>query len=225
MLQPREMEQWTPQKIIAWAVEVFGDLIAMSSSFQQQSLALLHMVAIAAPALPIFFVDTGYHFPETLAFKDEIMRRLGLNVIDLHPEASREAQIAQYGVDLYKRNPDLCCYTNKVQPMQSALRAYRAWITGIRRDQSAQRTDAPVIDVREDGLIKVNPLVTWTGADVQRYIAFHGLPTHPLYARGYKSVGCAPCTRPVHEGENERAGRWSGMEKKECGLHTVFRVK
>jgi phosphoadenosine phosphosulfate reductase len=221
----KEMEQWTPQQIILWAMETFGNDVAMSSSFQQQSLALLHIVSRVTPSLPIFFVDTGYHFGETLQFKQEIARRFWLNVIDLRSEMPREEQDARYGPELWRRNPDLCCYLNKVIPMQNALRKCKAWITGIRRDQSSRRADARVVEYRDDGLVKINPLISWTQQDVWRYIEFHNLPYHPLYKQGYRSIGCAPCTRAVAEGEDERAGRWSGTEKNECGLHTVFRVR
>ena len=220
-----KMEQWTPQQVIAWAVETFGTDLAMSSSFQQQSLALLHMASAVWPSLPVFFVDTGYHFCETQAFKHKIARRLRINVIDLRPEMNREEQKARYGTELWKSEPDLCCYLNKVWPMQNALRKCKAWITGIRRDQSSQRAQARVIERRDDGLLKINPLVTWTARDVWRYIEFYRLPIHPLYVRGYKSIGCEPCTRPIERGEDERAGRWSGKRKTECGLHTVFRVR
>jgi phosphoadenosine phosphosulfate reductase len=221
----KEMEQWTPQQTILWAVETFGTDVAMSSSFQQQSLALLHIVSRVAPSLPIFFVNTGHHFAETLAFQQDITRRLWLNVIELCSEMPLEEQETRYGPELWKRNPDLCCYLNKVIPMQNALRKRRAWITGIRRDQSARRASAQVVESRDDGLIKINPLVTWTQQDVFRYIQFHNLPTHPLYSQSYRSVGCAPCTRPVAAQEDERAGRWPGTAKNECGLHTVFRVR
>ena len=221
----KKMEQRTPQQVIAWAAETFGTGLAMSSSFQQQSLALLHMASAVWPALPVFFVDTGYHFSETQVFKREIARRLRINVIDLRPEMNREEQKARYGAELWKSEPDLCCYLNKVWPMQNALRKCKAWITGIRRDQSPQRAQTRVIERRDDGLIKINPLVTWTARDVWRYIEFYRLPTHPLYVRGYASIGCEPCTRPIERGEDERAGRWSGKGKTECGLHTVFRVR
>jgi phosphoadenosine phosphosulfate reductase len=219
------MEQWTPQQIILWAVETFGNDVALSSSFQQQSLALLHIASRVVPSLPVFFVDTGYHFAETLSFKEDLARRLWLNVIDLRPEVPQEEQDARYGPELWRRDPDLCCYLNKVQPMQQALRKCRAWITGIRRDQSARRADAQAVEYRDDGLVKVNPLVNWTRQDVWRYIEFHSLPPHPLYRQGYRSIGCAPCTRAVTASEDERAGRWSGTGKNECGLHTVFRVR
>jgi phosphoadenosine phosphosulfate reductase len=138
---------------------------------------------------------------------------------------SQDEQDARYGPDLWKRDPDLCCYLNKVLPMQTALRRCKAWITGIRRDQSARRANARVVTCRDDGLVKINPLLTWTQQDVWRYIEFHDLPPHPLYGRGYRSIGCAPCTRPVRSEESERAGRWSGTPKQECGLHTVFRLR
>jgi phosphoadenosine phosphosulfate reductase len=220
-----QMERWTPQQVILWAVKTFGTDVAMSSSFQQQSLALLHIVSRIAPSLPIFFVDTGHHFAETLAFQRDITRRFWLNVIELRSELSPEEQEARYGPELWRSNPDLCCYLNKVVPMQNALRKCQAWITGIRRDQSTRRASAQVVEFRDDGLVKINPLVTWTQQDVSRYVAFHDLPTHPLYGQGYRSIGCAPCTRPVASDEDERAGRWSGSEKNECGLHTVFRIK
>jgi phosphoadenosine phosphosulfate reductase len=231
ILRPRvdcsdeSMGQRTPQQIIAWAAETFGSGLAMSSSFQQQSLALLHMVSTSAPEIPIYFVDTGHHFAATLQFKHQVTALLQLNVIDVSPEVTHEEQELHYGPELWKRDPDLCCYLNKIQPLQEALHRSAAWITGIRRDQSAQRAQARPIECRRDGLIKVNPLINWTQRDVQRYIAFHRLPAHPLYAQGYRSIGCAPCTKPVGPGENERAGRWSGKLKKECGLHTVFRVR
>ena len=220
-----EMEHWTPHQIIAWAARVLGDDVAMTSSFQQQSLALLHIVSRAAPQLTIYFLDTGYHFAETISFKNKISELLCLHVIDIHPEMSPQEQEVRYGPELWRTNPDLCCYLNKVQPLKKALARYRAWITGIRRDQSPARANAEVVEIRDDGLIKINPLVTWTHDDVFRYIAFHRLPTHPLYDRGYKSIGCEPCTRPIKETEDERAGRWAGSKKTECGLHTVFRVK
>lgn len=223
--QSLEMERWTPHQIIAWAVEGLGDEVAMTSSFQQQSLPLLHIVSLIAPQLKIYFLDTGYHFPETLTFKEQITRLFKLNIIDVRSRTSREEQEAQYGTNLPQTNPDLCCYLNKVQPLQETMSLCRAWITGIRRDQSESRAGAQIVDIREDGLIKINPMLNWTRADVQRYIEFHRLPTHPLLEQGYKSIGCEPCTSPIVEGEDERAGRWRGKGKVECGLHTVFRIK
>jgi phosphoadenosine phosphosulfate reductase len=217
-------ERWTPHKIIQWAVETFGGSLAMTSSFQQQSLTLLHIVSTVAPRLPVFFLDTGYHFEQTIAFRTLVAEQFGLDVYDIRPEMSRKEQEAKYGTDLPSTNPDLCCYLNKVLPLQTAMRGYRAWITGIRRDQSPARANAPIVDIREDGICKIAPLATWTRDAVWRYIEFHQLPKHPLYQQGYKSIGCAPCTQPIQEGEDERAGRWPGRKKAECGLHTVFRI-
>ncbi len=225
-VDPQEVEQWTPHQIIRWAVDTYGSNLTMTSSFQQQSVVLLHIVSQVAPDLTIFFLDTGHHFAETLAFKTQVVKQFGLtNVRDIHPEMSLAEQNAKYGPDLPKTNPDLCCYLNKVQPLQKVMQQHRAWITGIRRDQSATRANTPIIDIRSDGLIKIAPMATWTHDDVWRYIEFHQLPRHPLYAQGYKSIGCAPCTRPIKAGEGERAGRWAGKKKSECGLHTVFRVR
>lgn len=225
-LDLQDVEQWTPHKIIQWAVDAFGADLAMTSSFQQQSVVLLHIVSRVAPRLPILFLDTGYHFAETLEFKDQLIEAFGLeNVQIIRPALSQEEQMAQHGPNLPQTNPDLCCYINKVLPLQEAMKQFRAWITGIRRDQSAARTNTPIIDIREDGLAKIAPLAAWTGDDVARYAEFHRLPRHPLYELGYKSIGCAPCTQPIQEGEDERAGRWAGHAKKECGLHTVFRIK
>jgi phosphoadenosine phosphosulfate reductase len=224
-IDAQAFEQWTPHKIVHWAAETFGDGLAMTSSFQQQSLTLLHIVSTVAPHLSIFFLDTGYHFKETLAFRTCVAEQLGLNVHDIRPETNREEQDAKYGPDLPSTNPDLCCYLNKVLPLQKTMKNYRAWITGIRRDQSPARVDAPILDIRQDGIVKIAPLANWGSDAVQRYMTFHQLPKHPLYEQGYKSIGCAPCTRPIQDGETERAGRWSGKRKTECGLHTVFRVR
>lgn len=224
------LEQWTPHKIVHWAVETFGSSLAMTSSFQQQSLPLLHIVSSVAAQLPVFFLDTGHHFKETITFKELITKQFGLNVQDIHPEMSREEQEAKYSpglpdTDLPSTNPDLCCYLNKVLPLQKVMKSYRAWITGIRRDQSPARTNAPIVDIRQDGIVKISPLATWARDDVKRYLDFYQLPKHPLTYQGYKSIGCEPCTRPIQDGEDERAGRWVGKKKTECGLHTVFRIK
>lgn len=208
---------WAPEKVIAWAAEAFAGCIVTSSSFQQQSLPLLHMISRLAPDMPVLFCDTGYHLPDTLAFKEQIRRHLGLNVIEVYPEPEGNDP------DLWRQDPEQCCYLNKVLPMEQALAHYRAWITGIRHDQSAHRARAQVIERRGDGLIKINPMLSWTETMVDAYIARHHLPTHPLYELGYRSIGCAPCTRPVAEWEDARAGRWPGRENKECGLHTLIR--
>ncbi len=213
------LAQCSPQEIIRWAVDAFGDGVVMSSSFQHHSTALLHMVAHICPDLLILFIDTGFHFPETCALKEQMARLLSLRVVDVRPAPSTQQLLATLGPDLPRQDPDLCCHLNKVLPMEQALRGRRAWITGRRRDQSPTRADLPVVETRPDGLVKINPLVAWRGEDVQRYIAAHHLPPHPLYELGYRSIGCAPCTRPVCADECERAGRWPGFDKLECGLY------
>ena len=217
------LEQCSPLEIIRWAVDTFGDDVVMSSSFQHHSTALLHMVAHNCPELLIFFIDTGLHFPETLAFKEQMTRLLSLRVVNVRPAPGTKDLLASLGPDLPRQYPDLCCRLNKILPLQQALRSRRAWITGRRRDQSPTRGDLPVLEVRSDGLVKINPLATWTGDEVKRYVASQYLPSHPLFELGYRSIGCAPCTRPVCADECERAGRWPGCEKLECGLHTSGR--
>lgn len=194
----------------------------MSSSFQGQSLPLLHIVSRVAPRIPVIFLDTGFHFPETLAFRDRLVREWGLNlrVVRRTPEAGEDPR--RYA-RLHAVDPDLCCRLNKVEPMQRALAGQTAWLSGIRRDQSPARASVRVVETAADGLVRVHPMAAWTAADVWRYVHQHALPDHPLVARGYLSVGCAPCTTPVQLGGSERDGRWAGRQKTECGLHTDLR--
>lgn len=219
----QEFEKRSAHEIIAWAMEQFASRIAMSSSFQTQSLPLLHIVSQVSPELPVIFLDTGYHFPETLAFRDEIAERFGLNLKIMRAAMSRAAFLKQYGDDLYRRNPDLCCYINKVEPLERAMQGLDAWISGIRRDQSPARAHASILEQTPQGTIRIHPFATWTREDVERYRADHDLPEHPLTAQGYPSIGCAPCTQPVAPDGNERDGRWANQNKTECGLHTVLR--
>jgi len=215
------LEYASPEEIIGWAAATFGADVAASSSFQTQSVPLLHIISQTWVALPILFVDTGYHFPETLRFRDELRRAWGLNVRTIGPALA----FAGVGAPL-PCDPDRCCRLRKVEPVQRALQPYRAWITGIRHDQTVHRRTVRVLEPQPGGLLKINPLAHWTRQDVQAYIRRHNLPAHPLYAQGYRSVGCAPCTRPVMAGDDERAGRWTGTNKTECGLHrdTTARV-
>lgn len=218
----RELEQKSPQEIIAWAVETFCPAIVLSSSFQTQSVPLLHMASQIRPSLPIFFLDTGYHFWETLMFREELAQKWNLNVIDLRRDSRWDVFVRQQVRSLPLEDPNLCCYIHKVLPMQAAMRQKLAWISGIRRDQTPERADAHILELQKDGLLKVNPLLNWTRQDVQAYIQEHNLPSHPLFAKGYRSVGCAPCTVAVGVDEDERAGRWAGRGKTECGLHTAL---
>jgi len=221
-----EFEEKTPQEIIEWAETRFSQNIAMSSSFQTQSVPLLHMASRIIPNLPIFFIDTGYHFWETLMFREQIAQDWSLNIIDLNRDPRWDVYARQRIRTLPLEDPDLCCYIHKVHPMQTALQGYKAWISGIRRDQTSVRANAKILELQNDGLLKINPLLNWTKADVKRYMEENDLPSHPLLEKGYRSVGCAPCTIAIGVNDDERAGRWQGRGKIECGLHTdMFKKK
>jgi len=222
----QEFETRTPQEIIHWAVDAFWPEIAMSSSFQTQSMPLLHMATNIKRGLPIFFLDTGYHFWETLIFREKIASEWKLNVIDLYRDTRWDPFARQNTRSLPLQDPNLCCFLHKVQPMQKALKDIKAWISGIRRDQTSVRAEAQILELQEDGLLKINPILNWTREDIKYYAREHNLPSHPLYKMGYRSVGCAPCTIAIGVNDDERAGRWAGRGKVECGLHTdMFKHK
>ncbi len=209
-----------PQDILIWAWRTFGPHVGASSSFQTQSVPLLHMIANHAPWMRIFFLDTGFHFAETLAFRDQLRNEWRLNVQNIEPDMGHERFKRCYG-ELYRHNPDMCCYINKVEPWRRVRRTLDAWISGIRRDQTLQRRNIPIITRQTDGTYKIAPLATWSKRDIWHYRDTHNLPEHPLQAQGYQSIGCAPCTYPVDATEEERAGRWKGNGKTECGIHTL----
>jgi phosphoadenosine phosphosulfate reductase len=215
-----EFETKTPQEIIQWAMDIFWPQVAMSSSFQTQSVPLLHMVSQINRNLLIFFIDTGYHFWETAIFREQLASEWHLNVLDLYRDTRWDLYARQNTRTLPLADPNLCCYIHKVQPMQKAMKDMLAWISGIRRDQTAVRAKAKILELQDDGLLKINPLLNWTKADVKRYMEENSLPSHPLLEKGYRSVGCAPCTVAIGLNDDERAGRWQGRGKTECGLHT-----
>jgi phosphoadenosine phosphosulfate reductase len=215
-------EHATPEEILAWTTSEFAPDAVLTMSFQHEGVVIAHMLREVAPATPILFIDTGYHFPETLAYRDELVARFGFPIQNLTSVMPRAEFIAKYGDDLYNRDPDLCCKINKVEPMQLALRGVRAWINGRRRDQAVTRVKMPIVERLQGGIVKTNPLANWTSRDTYRYLMAHDIPTHPLFDQGYTSIGCAPCTRPVLAGEDERSGRWAGKNKVECGLHTFL---
>lgn len=206
------------EEILLWAASTFGDRVAASSSFQTQSVPLLHLISLHTPEMPVLFLDTGFHFPETLAFRDELARRLGLRIRNIEPEMGHDDFRIQYG-QLHQRDPDMCCYINKVEPLEAALRGLDAWVTGIRRDQTAHRRQSPIVSLDGAGRVKICPIANWDRRKVWKYLAQHNLPEHPLTDKGYMSIGCAPCTRPALAGQDERSGRWAGQTKTECGLH------
>ena len=198
------------EDVVAWAVDRFGEGLVLASSFQD--CVLLDVALGVAPALQVVFLDTQYHFSETLAYMDEVRRRYDMDLRIVRP---RVAPDERWRFDL-----DGCCAVRKVEPLDRALAGRSAWMSGLRRSDSATRSDTPVVGVDDRrGLVKVNPLAGWSDADVERYVREHDLPVHPLAARGYASVGCWPCTRAVAPGEDARAGRWEGTDKTECGLH------
>ncbi|HHO56330.1 MAG TPA: phosphoadenylyl-sulfate reductase [Trueperaceae bacterium] len=212
----RDLEGLSSLKILEWAYGEFTPKIVASSSFQTQSVALLHMISEVIPELPVIFLDTGYHFPETLAYRDQLTELLGLNVLNIKSQAGKD--FLQASSELHRTNPDLCCQINKVKPLNDALRGYQALISGVRRDQTANRAQLDFVSYK-DNRYKISPMLNWTQKMVWQYLHEHNLPEHPLLKEGYLSIGCAPCTRAVKLGEDPRAGRWANTSKTECGLH------
>jgi phosphoadenosine phosphosulfate reductase len=203
---------------LRWAGDTFGDDFAVTSSMADGLLA--HLASRAVPGVQIVFLDTGYHFVETLGTRDWIASVLPVRIVDVAPPQTVAEQDAEFGPRLYERDPDRCCELRKVRPLADALAGYAAWASGVRRDESAARRDTRLIDWDEKRqMIKVNPLAAWTQDDVDAYLAEHDVPVNPLVELGYASIGCAPCTRPVAPGEDPRAGRWAGRAKTECGIH------
>ena len=213
-----------PREILTWALETAAfPRIAIASAFQTEGTITIHMATSIMPDVPILFLETGYQFAETLAFKEQLTDHLGLNVVDLYGEYTVARQSEELGERLYERDPERCCDLNKVQPMFQALRDLDAWVTAFRRDSSPTRANAPFVEQYElepgRWIVKVNPMANWTHDQVWDYLREHDLPHNPLYDLGYTSIGCAPCTRLRFEGEPERAGRWAGRAKWECGIH------
>lgn len=215
-------EDVDPIEILRWTVERYAPDAALTCSFQHEGVVLAHMLQSVAPATPVVFINTGYHFPETLAYRDLLVERHRFNLIEVGPAISKAEVERTHGPELFRFDPDRCCEINKVEPLRRALRGVRAWINGRRRDQAATRNALPVIEELKSGIVKINPLVRWHAKDTYEYMQRHDLPLHPLFEQGYTSIGCAPCTRPVLAGEDERAGRWAGRDKVECGIHTAF---
>jgi phosphoadenosine phosphosulfate reductase len=219
------LERKTPAERLARAVQLFGDDLLFTSSFGAGSGVLLHLWSEVAGHLPVVFLDTGFLFPETLAYRDQLVDQLKLRLEVVRPAVPRDEFLKEHGSNIYEFNPDLCCAHNKVDPLRPYLSRAKGWVSGLRRDQSKARADTPVLLPTEDGPVKVHPLVTMTAAEAKAYMLEHGVAEHPLVARRYLSIGCAPCTQPVAEGEDERAGRWAGKGKTECGLHTALRAR
>ena len=217
MFRGTETEEWLRAVIEG---DLVGD-IALVSSFGAESAALLHLVSRIAPDLPVLFLDTGKHFPETLAYRDELAARLGLNLVNVYPEIADLEKRDESGLR-WSYDPDGCCELRKVLPLEKALARYDASLTGRKAFQSSTRANLPRFEVDTadaQGRLKINPLIDWDADRIAAYFEEHDLPRHPLVERGYPSIGCMPCTREVKPGEDPRAGRWSGWDKVECGIH------
>jgi len=197
-----------------------GKSIFTSSSFQTHSLVMLHIISRIDPAIKVYFLNTGYLFPETVAFKDEVGETFGLNVIDIKPNTPKELQRDASGRLMYTSDPDHCCYLNKTQPMERILASHDVWINGVRADQSAIRKAMKVEQTAPFETIRFHPMLDWTNRDIFAYIKEYDLPRHPLDSKGYASIGCEPCTRKLDLDMQEREARWYGLNKVECGLHT-----
>ena len=218
-LAGRELEDASAQEIVRWAAGVFGERVAVTSSMADAVVA--HLVSTVKPGVDVLFLNTGYHFAETIGTRDAVAATYDVNVIDIGPAMSIAQQDIAFGKDLWARDPDRCCALRKVAPLNNAMRDYDAWITGLRRDETPARANTPVVSWDASrGKVKICPIARWTTEDVDAYVAAHGILLNPLLMDGYDSIGCRPCTRRVAAGEDSRAGRWAGSSKTECGLHT-----
>lgn len=216
----KAFEDKTPQDILRWGIDKFRGEITLACSFGAEDVALVDMIARIDRSVPVFYLDTDYLFHETIEVRDRITRRYGILPIAVKPHLTIEQQAAEHGPDLFARHPDVCCKIRKVEPLKRHLAGFRAWITGIRRDQAPTRANAGLVESdKVFNLVKFNPLAQWTSEDVWAYLRANDVPYNRLHDRNYPSIGCQPCTRPVQPGEDPRAGRWASFAKKECGLH------
>ncbi len=220
----QKFETAQPQDILRWAIETYSSEAGLSSSFGGESAALIHMAIQIKPDLPILFLDTGFLFKETHRFMEDLRARWNLNVRVFR---ATPQQIEQTKKNLAERRDITgeCCDDAKVDLMQRSLAGLRCWIAGLRRNQTKNRRNIHIIEEAGAGLIKVHPLANWTSKEIYAYMKQHDLPFHPLWEKGYTSIGCEPCTVPPLAGQDERSGRWAGLEKKECGIHTFMQKK
>ena len=216
-----ELESATPQEILRWSLSRFAPKFTMATAFGPEGMVILHMLSEIDQSTPVFNLDTGYQFKETLELREEVIRRYGMTVELKRADTTVEEYEKLHGGPVYRDNPDQCCFHRKVQVLEKAVIGYHAWASAIRRDQSPDRANAPIVGWdKKFGLVKVSPLANWTKPMVWKFITDHNVPYNPLHDQGYTSIGCFPCTRAVTAGEDERAGRWSGFAKTECGLHS-----
>lgn len=211
-----------PRKVLRWAVETFHPRLTMATAFGPEGCAIIHMLAEINAGVRIFNLETGYQFPETLALRDKIAERYGIEVEFVSADTTVAEYEAENGGPRYRSDPDRCCHDRKIVPLRRAIQGYDAWISSIRADQSTHRGKASVVGWDDKfGLVKVNPLLGWTHRDVWAFVVANKVPYNPLHDQGYPSIGCWPCTKAVAPGEDERAGRWAGQAKTECGLHSL----
>jgi phosphoadenosine phosphosulfate reductase len=215
----RELDGATATDLLRWTDEHFGGEYVVASNMQDA--VLIDMASKLRPGVDVLFLDTGYHFAETIGTRDAVSEVYDINVVNVTPERSVAEQDALLGKNLFARDPNECCRLRKVAPLGKALRGYSAWVTGLRRVEAATRANAPLISFDTSfGLVKINPLATWTDQDVADYIEANNVMVNPLVFEGYPSIGCAPCTARPAEGADPRSGRWQGRDKVECGLHS-----
>jgi phosphoadenosine phosphosulfate reductase len=215
-------EAWRPERVLEWAFDTFGEGVAISSAFGAEGMALIDIASRVRHNFRLFTLDTEFLFPETYNLMDQVEQRYGITIERVYPLNSPEEQERVHGPALWQRNPDQCCNLRKVEPLRRKLGELQAWITSIRRDQTATRAGAGKIEWDQKfGLVKINPIADWSSKQVWQYIREHGVPYNDLHERNYPSIGCTHCTRAVRPGEDARAGRWAGLSKTECGLHIM----
>jgi phosphoadenosine phosphosulfate reductase len=217
----RRFARLEPEDVLNWGLTTFGQETAVATGFGPTGIALLHMISQIRPKAQVFYLQTDLFFPETLALRDELAQRLDIEFIEVHSGLSLDDQSRHYGPNLWEHNPDLCCQLRKINPMRQFLSDKKAWVTGLRRDQSPARANTELVSWdNANHLLKLCPLAYWTRKQVWDYIYEHHLPYNELHDRGYPSIGCQPCTKPAElNSGDERAGRWSGLAKTECGIH------
>jgi phosphoadenosine phosphosulfate reductase len=220
------LESSTPQEILRWAIETYGDRLTMATAFGAEGCVLIDMIAglreVTGRVPDIFNLDTGYQFPQTLALRERIQKKYGIHIRLVQAVETTAQMEARFGGPIFRTDPDRCCHLRKVVPLREAVQGFEAWITAIRRDQTPERAKAAIVGLEPKfDMAKINPLANWSKAQVWDYVREHGVPTNPLHEQGFPSIGCWPCTRAVAPGQDDRAGRWAGTEKRECGLHLV----
>lgn len=215
------MDYFKIEKVISRLEEYerSGKRLFISSSFQSHSIPLLHMVYQSGRRIPVYFLDTGYHFEETINYRDKMVEWLDLDLRVVGSRILKEDQRDEYGFQWHVAYPDKCCFANKVEPMIAVIEEYDIWISGIRGDQAEGRKLMKEEETTPSGKLRYHPLLDWREEEIREYAKRYNIPEHPLEGLGYRSIGCRPCTRAVKEGEGNRSGRWSGTDKKECGLH------